>query len=283
MVTRAIAAPRSRDCTAARRERRTKGRSRTAATITTTRPARENATSPARTPVVAMAETTESRIQPTMSSIIAALSVSWPTSRWMSLSSIRVLAMTGIALTPMATPMNSPNVLRSVPPGTSAAGTRRPVHTPRPSGTTSPATLIRAEVPPRRRTSFRSMLSPVRPTSRMTPICPTASSRWNRSADCGSSQLLKSGATCASTDGPSSSPAHSSPTMAGIPRRSASLPSRKASESNSPTWSRKRNRSCPPKGTTGAAETVMRTSARARRGKGRREGSERRQGSERRA
>ncbi len=63
-------------------------------------------------PTVAIADTTESRNHPTASSNIPAVSVSWPTSRCSRFMSANVLAMTGIAVTHIATPMNVPNTTR---------------------------------------------------------------------------------------------------------------------------------------------------------------------------
>jgi hypothetical protein len=84
----AISGPFSRARPATHSTERTTGRPTTAATTTTaTRLAIANPTAPAHTPVVAIAETTASSIQPTMSSTAAEANVSWPTLRWSSFMS----------------------------------------------------------------------------------------------------------------------------------------------------------------------------------------------------
>src|SRR6266566_2070240 len=94
---------------------------------------------------------------------------------------------------------------------------------------------------------------PVRPTSSRTPTWPAASSRWNCAGSCGSSQRYRPGARCARIDGPTSTPALSSPTIAGMPIRFASLPSRSASRSSTPICSRKTRSWCEGSGATGPA------------------------------
>ena len=71
-----------------------------------------------------MVETMASNSQPTASSMEAAARVSCPTSRCSRFMSARVLAMTGIALTPNATPRNNANVGRLAPLPSNATGTR---------------------------------------------------------------------------------------------------------------------------------------------------------------
>jgi hypothetical protein len=64
-------------------------------------------------PVLARPATTARRIQPMVSSVIAAARMSWPMSRRISLRSIRTLAITGTAEMLIATAMNRLNTRRA--------------------------------------------------------------------------------------------------------------------------------------------------------------------------
>ena len=235
MATAAISGPGSGRAAAARSQARTTGRHTTATRMTRARPPSRRPTPVAARCPAAMADTTASSSQPRVSSTDTEHRMSWPMSRCSRRRSVSVLAMTGIALTPTATPTNSANVVREAWAGIRLAGSSKARPVPAASGTTSPAMPVLTAGPARRRIRPRSSWMPVMPTSSSRPIWATASSRWICPALCGSSQALTEGARWASTDGPASTPAHSSPTMAGIPSRMASRPSRNARSSSNPT------------------------------------------------
>ena len=153
MSTTAVATggPPSADRAAVRSAQRTSRRpTRTANSTTSARCSSAPPTCPADRPLVAMADTSASRSQPTASSTMPAVRVSWPMSRCSSFMSASVLAMTGMALTDIATPTKNAKVTRSPPSATSAAGASRPAEIPSASGRTSPKALIRSAVPRRR-------------------------------------------------------------------------------------------------------------------------------------
>ena len=183
------------------------------------------------TPVVAAAEMTERSNQPTASSIMPAVRISWPMLRCSRRMSDNVLAITGIAETHIATPRNSAKTPRPCP-ATSAWGSTKPSAIPIPSGRSRPERLTRAAVRPRWRIRRVSICVPVMPTSNSTPSWPTASTRWICSgAEGGNNHCEAAGKRLPSNEGPTRTPASSSPTTAGRPSRWASLPSRKANPS----------------------------------------------------
>ncbi len=81
----------------------------------------------------------------------------------------RVLAITGIAVTHIATPRKNAKTVASTPSGSRMPLSAKPVATPRPSGGTRPAMLTRAAVTPRLRTSAKFSSAPVTPTRSSTP------------------------------------------------------------------------------------------------------------------
>src|SRR6266536_2323655 len=168
-----------------------------------------------------------------------------------------VLAMTGIAETHIATPRNRAKTPRGVWPGMRVRGSRLPARMPSPSGRSRPARLTPTALPPRRRIAPISRWAPVTPTSSSTPSWPTASSRFICVGTGGSSQCANPGASCPSRDGPSSTPVSSSPTIAGMPSRSATRPRQRATTSSVASCRSRTSSWCAASGAGGAANTVM--------------------------
>lgn len=252
----ATGGPGSPDRPAQRKIRRMTGPPNRAATASRARsPTTARRTEPAPTPAVAIAESTDSMSQPNTSSMTPAVRVSCPISWCSSFMSISVLAITGTALTDIATPRNRGSRLRSPVPE-SHAGNSIPVAAPRANGITSPKPLIRATVALRARIRPRSSWVPVIPTSSSTPSWPTASSRWNCPARAGNSQEDSAGTSGARTEGPSRIPAASSPTSAGRRSRAASRPSTSAASNRIPNWRSRSSSSCEPRkgGTVGGTD-----------------------------
>jgi hypothetical protein len=181
--------------------------------------------------MVTNADTADSPNQPNASSTRLDARISCPMLRCSSRISARVFAMTGMALTAMATPRKQANVPRLPALPISNEGSSNPAPTPSTSGTTSPTSPTRSTVRVCRVISPKSTCTPLSPTSSSTPIWPIPSMRCDCAGSTGSSQPCIADATCPSNDGPSRIPAHSSPATAGSPAIVARLPSSSAAPS----------------------------------------------------
>lgn len=128
---------------------RTTGRPRSMAqTVISTSMHRGSATDPSVSPLAAVADTTDSSIQPVTSSTTPTAMVSWAMSRCSSRMSYSILAITGKALTHMATPMKKANRARSRSADSRAAGATKPAAQPSPRGISRPKAAHRERRPP---------------------------------------------------------------------------------------------------------------------------------------
>ena len=185
-------------------------------------------------PPLAMPATTESKIQPTVSSIIPDAKVIWPMSRRMTFISIITLAITGMAEMLMAVPMKRAKTRRWSGLAMNSSGSRYPRARPVAKGTMMPPAEMAAAPLPLRAMSFTSVSSPVSISSMITPSQEMTSRRWNWAAFGGKSPSKALFEIDPRMVGPSTKPAMSSPTTEGSFILTAISPRIRATSRSSP-------------------------------------------------
>src|SRR4051794_10693467 len=168
---------------------------------------------------------TPSASQPIRSLTMPTAMVTWPKLRRMKPSSSRIFAITGSDEIDSATAMKRTNAVEVPWPPRKSCGITRPVPRPTTNGSASPPMATAVAGRPSLRTIFRSVSKPVRTSRNATPPQPIALIGAAPSLSCGTNTCAAPGHSLASTDGPSSTPASSSPTTGGCPIRRIAAPS----------------------------------------------------------
>src|SRR4051794_129076 len=187
---------------------------------------------------------TPSASQPIRSLTMPTAMVTWPKLRRMKPSSSRIFAITGSDEIDSATAMKRTNAVEVPWPPRKSCGITRPVPRPTRNGSASPPMATAVAGRPSLRTIFRSVSKPVRTSRNATPTQPSALIGAAPSLPCGTNTCAAPGHSLASTDGPSSTPASSSPTTGGCPIRRIAAPSVRATATTTKSCTHIISRAC---------------------------------------
>ena len=180
---------------------------------------------------LAMPATTESIIQPMVSSLIPAAIIVWPMSRRIRLRSISTLAMTGMAEMDMAVAMKSEKTSRWLLSASKKSGRNCPNKKPDKKVTVMPPNETPMAVRAWRRMSVKSVSNPVINSKNIAPMRLTTSSKYPCTAVWGTKKSPIRGTNPLNRDGPKIMPAKISPMTEGCPSLRAISPSPRAAKS----------------------------------------------------
>ena len=178
-------------------------------------------------------------IQPIVSSMIAAATITWPTVRRRKPTSRMTIATIFTDEIDSAVARKSVVISRLPGSGSTASGSSSPSPKPNRNGMATPQIEVLNAARRELRTTDRSVSIPVSRSRSKMPNCATASiiAFWLASA--GNSTCSPAGHNSPSTDGPRRIPAINWPMTAGWPRRTISSPISRPRTSNASIWPRK--------------------------------------------